>query len=268
MRPLLAAGIILELAAVSIPLSAGDKLTPEERVELVRGLMAEYATVKDFLPRSKKPLVFDAKGTWDKKKWEQAGKEFGPAARVGDQIQITKVELDGDRILLEINNGLRNGPKWYQRIQVGGGMGGGGRMTPIAGDSNAAAGTNVEVNFHKPLENLKAADVKKLLAPLLDFEKHSATEIYAQTLPPEVQQAIKEKRAREGMDREQVQLALGRPVHKTRETKDGIEYEDWIYGTPPGKITFVTFTDSKVIKIKETYAGLGAEAAVPLEVPR
>ena len=33
---------------------------------------------------------------------------------------------------------------------------------------------------------------------------------------------------------------------------------------PPGRITFVTFNGSKVIKVKESYAGLGAEAAAPL----
>src|SRR5690242_12062891 len=115
MRPLLAAGLIIGFIGWSCLLSAGDKLTPDERVELVRGLMAEYATVKGFLPRSKKPLPFDDKGTWDKKKWEEMGKQFGPAARVGDQVQITKVDLESDRILLEINNGLRSGPKWYQR---------------------------------------------------------------------------------------------------------------------------------------------------------
>jgi len=34
--------------------------------------------------------------------------------------------------------------------------------------------------------------------------------------------------------------------------------------TAPGRITFVTFNGNKVIKVKESYAGLGAEAAAPL----
>ena len=59
------------------------------------------------------------------------------------------------------------------------------------------------------------------------------------------------------MDRDQVLLAVGHPVHKSRETKDGMELEDWVYGTPPGKITFVTFNGNKVIKVKEAFAGLG-----------
>ena len=80
--------------------------------------------------------------------------------------------------------------------------------------------------------------------------------------------AIKEKRVLEGMDRDQVILALGRPVNKSRETKDGLEVEDWFYGKPPGRITFVTFSANKVIKVKEAYAGLGREAAGPEPTPR
>jgi hypothetical protein len=69
------------------------------------------------------------------------------------------------------------------------------------------------------------------------------------------------------MDREQVMLALGRPARKSREVKDGIETEDWVFGQPPGKITFVTFSGSKVVKVKEMYAGLGSQVESP-PVPR
>ena len=83
-----------------------------------------------------------------------------------------------------------------------------------------------------------------------------------------MKKAIGEKKAIEGMDREQVLLALGRPVHKTRETKGDIEYEDWIYGTPPGRVTFVTFVGPKVVKVKETYAGLGGTIAKTPKPPQ
>jgi hypothetical protein len=254
--------VVILLAA---PFANAEKLTFEERVKIVRGLTAEYATVKAFLPRSKKPLPYEASGAYDKKQWEEAGKEYGPAARVGDLVQITKVGLEDDKILLEINGGMKGGRKWYERIEVG--MGG--RTSPVStGQTTAPSGTNIAILFNRPLKPMEPADIKKMLAPIFDFEKRSATELYAETLPPEVQQAIKEKRAREGMDREQVTLALGRPENKVRETKDGMDLEDWVYGKPPGKITFVTFHNNKVIKVKETYAGLGAEAAQPLPIPR
>ena len=202
---------------------------------------------------------------WDKTQWGLIAKESGPAARTGDTVQVTKIAIESDRILLEINGGFKGGRKWYQGVQITGTMG---QQVPVGnGDSNAPGGTSIVILFHKPLEPIKSAEIKKMLAPVLDFEKHSATEIYAETLPPEVQAAIKEKRAREGMTHEQVVLALGKPVYKSRETKDGLELEDWVYGRAPGKITFVTFNGDKVIKVKEAYAGLGTEVSDP-PVPR
>lgn len=248
-------------------LSADDgKLTFEDRVELVRGLTAEYATAKAFLPRSKKPLPFPTDGSYDKKHWEQVGREFGPAARVGDLIQITKVKLEGDRIVLELNGGMKGGRKWYERIEVGVGS----RTTPIntGGQAMAPSGTTLALVFPGRLPALKSDNVKEMLAPILDFNRRSVTEQYVETLPPEIQDAIKEEKAIEGMNKEQVHLALGPPRRKVRETKDGIEYEDWIYGEPPGRITFVTFNGDQVVRVKEAYAGLGGDIAPPLKTPR
>jgi hypothetical protein len=66
------------------------------------------------------------------------------------------------------------------------------------------------------------------------------------------------------MTRDQVRMAMGMPRDKLRETKDGLDTEDWIYGLPPGKITFVTFANSKVIQVKDSFAGLGGATAPPL----
>ena len=259
MRIVASIGILSLLAPL---VGAADKLGFDDRVELTRGLMAEYATVKVLLPRSKKALDFESKGTYDKIAWAEIAKDSGPAARVGDLVQITKVEFENDRLVLQINGGFKGGRHWYQGVQISGGMGGGGAPVPVSNnDSNAPGGTSIAILFHKPLEPIKAAEIKKMLAPVLDFEKHTVTEVYAETLPPATQQAIKDKRVIEGMNREQVVMAMGRPEHKSRETdKDGLEVEDWVYGIPPGKITFVTFNGEKVIKVKEEYAGLGTIA--------
>lgn len=254
------------LAALAPLATADGKLTFEQRIELVRGLTAEYATAKAFLPRSKKPLPIDGKGTYDKKQWEAIGREYGPAARVGDLVQITKVKIDDDRIVFEINGGMKGGRKWYDRIQVGVGT----RTAPISTGSYSVApsGTTIALVFPEAVPPLNTAEVKEILAPVLDFNMRSATEQYVETLPPEIQEAIKDNKAVEGMDKEQVLLALGRPRHKVRETKDGVELEDWVYGEPPGRITFVTFQGDKVIRVKEAYAGLGGEVMPPLPTPR
>src|ERR1041385_2785505 len=100
------AGLVMLIMAAAPPvLRSSDKLTFDERVELTRGLTAEYATVKAFLPRSKKPLPYESSGTYDKQKWEEIGKEFGPAARSGDLIQITRITLADEKLLLGIHGG-------------------------------------------------------------------------------------------------------------------------------------------------------------------
>ena len=261
----------ITILGVLPPLSFAAKLlTEEDRIELTRGLTAEYATVKALLPRSKKPLEFESTGTYDKKAWTAVARESGPAARTGDLVQVTKIEIESDRLVLQINGGFKGGRKWYDGVQIGMGP----TMNPASvpvnqGDSNAPGGTSIVILFHKPLEPIKAAEIKKMLAPVLDFEKHSVTEIYSETLPPETQKAIKEKRVIEGMNHEQVLMAMGRPQHKSREPNgDGFEQEDWVYGIPPGKITFVTFNGDKVVKVKESYAGLGTSVQNPPPVIR
>lgn len=255
-------------AHVCIPLLlaaslSAEKLTFDQRVEIVRGLTAEFATAKQLLPRSKKPLEFKTTGEYDKEKWEEAAKTLGPAARVGEQVQITKVEIDGDKLVLELNGGLKSGRKWYDRVQVGMGR----STAPVSSGANrvATAGTTIALVFEKDIPPLDAAEYKKLLAPLLNFERQTATEQLVDTLPPEIKAAVLEKRAVEGMDRDQVVLAIGKPRTKVRESKEGLDTEDWIYGQPPGKVTFVTFANGKVVKVKDAYAGLGGSTVPALK---
>jgi hypothetical protein len=250
--------ILALLLAVLMP-AAGlkadtKKLTDDQRIEIIRGLSAEYGKIKVLLPKSKKPLEFSADGHWDQAKWQASAKELGPAGRVGDLIQVTKVEIEKDRILLELNGGMRSQKKWYDHIEVG--MGNSTR--PVTNSAtNAPDGTNIVILFDGSIGQITSGEIKKMLAPVLDFDKQSVTEDYVESLPEPIREAIKANKAIEGMDRDQVILAIGKPLRKNRENKDGTEFEDWIYGEPPGRITFVTFGGAKVVKVKETYAGMG-----------
>ena len=89
----------------------------------------------------------------------------------------------------------------------------GGSTAPVSTpNSNAPSGTSIVVLFHKPLSGTKVAEIKKALAPVLDFEKRSATEIYAENLAPEVKKAIQDKKVLEGMDREVSAMYIGTAV--------------------------------------------------------
>jgi hypothetical protein len=241
------------------------KLTDDDKVDILRGILSEYATAKVLLPRSKKPLPFQSDGVWNKEIWNQAEREFGPAARVGDLVQVTHLDIDNNKLIIEINNGMK-GPRgsWKNHVQIG--MGGP-VTTPISTqqNSNAPSGTSIVLLFGTAFPDVQAAEIKKILSPVLDFDKHSAADNYLENLPEPIQNAIKANKVIRGMDRDQVLLSLGKPRHKERnETPDGTETEDWIYGDPPGKITFVTFTGSKVTVVKEAYADIGGSTAPPL----
>jgi hypothetical protein len=242
-----------------------DKLSFDERMEIERGLNAEFATMKVILPRAKKPLVIHSDGQYDAKGWQKALDEQGPSARQGDQVQITRVEIESNRIMLEINGGTRSG-HWYDHVQVG--MGG--SSTPVSTNQNGQAnGSHVALVFPGAVPSLKAADIRQMLSPVFDFEKHSASQQYVESLPEPVKKAIKEQKAIEGMDHDQVLLAMGKPRSKTRETnQDGDAIEDWIYGDPPGKMTFVKFNEGKVVKVQESYANVGGMTSPQLPDPR
>jgi len=254
------------LASMLWPASAPAqlKLTEDGKVDILRGVLSEYATVKILLPRSKKPLPFQSDGVWNKELWQQSERELGAAARVGDLVQITHLNIENDRIVLEINNGLKGARgNWKDHVQVG--VGGQTRPISTQQNSNAPGGTSIVLLFGQPIPDIQADDIKKILAPVLDFALQNAADNYFDKLPEPIKIAIKANKVIVGMDRDQVLLSVGKPRHKERNiTSDGTEMEDWIYGDPPGKITFVTFAGSKVTRVKEAYADIGGSTAPPL----
>ena len=246
------------LFACALPVGASEpKLSDDDRVQILRGLDAEYAKAKVILPRTARALPVETDGKYDPARWAEMGKgQAGPCARVGDLVQITHIHFEDDRIVLEINGGQKK--NWKRHVQVGMGS----DTHAISNSTASPMGTNIALVFHKPLPPLQSDDIKKMLAPILDFQKDSPTENFIDTLPPEQQKAVKENRVIVGMSRDAVLLALGRPRLKSRETdEEGLETEDWVYGEAPGKITFVTFANSKVIRVKEAYADLGGTTA-------
>ena len=55
------------------------KQAEDQRLELLRGLTAEYATARTYIPRSKTPLLVEASdGYWNQKGWQQIGAVWLP----------------------------------------------------------------------------------------------------------------------------------------------------------------------------------------------
>src|SRR5271155_680682 len=201
--------VILVTAAAAL---RGDskKQAEDQRLELLRGLTAEYATARASLPRSRTPLIVEASdGYFNQKGWQAIGAEMGPAARSGDLIQITKVTIDKDAIVLEINNGIK-GQKghWYDHVDNGGITD---TVTPAPG------GTTLAVHFSGGIDGVTSNDVKKALGGVLNFNQRTVTGEFTDNLPPEMKQAIVDKKAIVGMTREELLLAMGPPGRKSRE---------------------------------------------------
>jgi hypothetical protein len=131
--------------------------------------MSEYATMKVPLARSKRPLEFFVDGTFNKQYWEDTARQLGPAAHVGEIVQITKVTFQGDRLLFDINYGLTSGRRWYDGVQVGanGPVATSSTTTQVDNPNGSATptlGTYIVVVFRTPMEGLTSKDVKAALS--------------------------------------------------------------------------------------------------------
>lgn len=230
-----------------------ERLRPESRIEIQRFVNGEFARVVRPLPSHKKGYRVRVGEPVDERALRQAVANTGSAGNPGDLVQITKIEFKGDEIVVDINGGSKKRRSWRDRIQLSiGGVPTATRQSDTT-PGYQAAGSTLVLEFGGPLPDMTPEELKEYLSDFLDFSTGpSAAEHWYETLPPEYQQAITEKRALVGMDREMVVAALGKPGKKVRErTPEGLETEDWIYGTPPGKTIFVKFAGDQVIEVKE-----------------
>jgi hypothetical protein len=250
--------------AVNSELGPPDAKAPpireQSRLLIIRYVSGEFAKVVTPLPGGKKGFHFKAGAPVDQDQLRRALMAGGAALNVGDSVQITKVEFHGSELMLDINGGPRGHTSWRDHVQIG--MGGG---LPVStststtpGDNGtpvvvAKAGATIYLDFGRSLPDMSPEQVKSYLGRVLDFSKQrSAAVQWADSLPPKVREAIAEKRADIGMDHDEVTAALGRPQRKVRERDaDGNDIEDWIYGTPPAKTTFVRFEGDKVVRVSE-----------------
>ena len=173
---------------------------------------------------------------------------WGPAAKPGDLARISDVVIKDDHIRFEINGGPVKKQKWYQRIEISGG-GGGGPIAPSDASANAR-GSFVDLYFDKYVPDLTGPELKQLLRPVFDFDSKSAVDAYLETVSPQVKEAIQNHHVLVGMNHEMVIYAKGRPPKKVRETANEVEYEEWIYGTPPQDVDFVRFVGDEVVRVE------------------
>ncbi len=226
-----------------------EKMLPQTKVLVMRDLMAEHAFARIVLPRGMKGLdLKHGKVTPDEAGVARLVADNGAAARPGDRVVISNVVVRDKDILFEINGGPKKKEKWYRHLQIG--MGQAASITPPPTNLESA-GTAIDLQFDNYVPELTGTQVRELLAPVLDFKALNQTEAYAKTLPPKVQEAIKNHRVLVGMDKDMVIIAKGRPPKKVRDKDDkGQDYEEWIYGDPPQEVDFVRFSGPFVSQLE------------------
>ncbi len=233
--------------------TAAPKMTPQTRMQVIRGLNAELVFARRAIPVGQKGLTLkDGKIKPSPEEIDRMIATFGPALKPGDRARITQVRFKGDdTIVFEINGGPIKKKKWYEHIQI---AGAGGGMTPSNPDAdpdrNNIRGTLVFLEFDHYVPEMNIEQIKTLLQPVLDFNAKSAAEAFMDTLPPKLKDAIKNHQVLVGMNREMVTYSLGRPPKKHREKDGEQEYEEWIYGEPPKDVEFVRFVGDEVVRLE------------------
>jgi hypothetical protein len=227
-----------------------EKMTPQTRMLVIRDLTAERVFARRMFPIGEKGLqIKNGVVTPGDMQVARLVSENGAAARPGDRVVISNVIVKDNAIVLEINGGPKKKEKWYQHIQVGAQ----GTMSTVGGapKSLEAKGSQVTLEFDKYVPELTGEQVRDMLSPVFDFKALNQAEAYEKTLPPKVQEAIKNHKVLVGMNRDMVIYAKGRPPKKIRDKDDqGQDYEEWIYGNPPEEVDFVRFQGAVVARLE------------------
>lgn len=229
------------------------KISKESREAIIHAFNAELVYIRTNFPMGKVGLrLRDGAVTPSGEELQHLMALWGPAAKPGDRARISDVIIKEDHIRFEINGGPIRKQKWYQRIQIEGTA----SSTPISpSDSSAnARGSFVDLYFDKYVPELTGPELKQLLRPVFDFDSKTPLEAYLDTVSPQIRDAIKNRHVLVGMNREMVIYAKGRAPKKVREHADGVqgdvEYEEWIYGTPPEDVDFVRFVGDEVVRVE------------------
>ena len=240
--------IVLVFSSWTLAGNPPPRISKETREEIVHAFNEELVYIRANFPMGKTGLKLkNGAVTPSGPDLQHLMALWGPAAKPGDRARISDVVIKEDHIRFEINGGPVKKQKWYKRIQVSGGS-----SVPISpSDASAnARGSFVDLYFDKYVPEMTGPELKQLLRPVFDFDAKSALDAYLETVSPQVKDAIKNHQVLVGMNHEMVIYAKGRPPKKVRERADEVEYEEWIFGTPPQDVDFVRFVADEVVRVE------------------
>lgn len=241
--------LLISSALAAAQASPPSPISKQNREQIVHAFAYDLVYIRTNFPMGKVGLKLrNGALTPNGQELQQLMALWGPAAKPGDLARITDIVFKNDHIRFEINGGPIRKKKWYQRIEV---QGAGGSTPVTPSDSNAnARGSFVDLYFDKYVPEMTGPELKQALRTVFDFDSKSPLDAYLETVPPKVKDAIQKHQVLVGMNRDMVIYAKGRPPKKIRERADEVEYEDWIYGTPPQDVDFVRFVGDEVVRVE------------------
>ena len=237
----------------SVPLGAGP-LDLQTRRELIRLFQSEQAFAVRPLPLGTRGLTLHANGPLNPsgKAYVDELEKYGISCKPGDRLIISKFEIKPDRIVFEFNGGPEKHHRILQHIEIGGGM----QTIPLAqDDGQVPVGSRLNLVFPKYVPEMNAAQLRGLIAPMLDFSLKTPVQAFADTLPPKLKTAVLDHEVLVGMNREMVIKAVGLPDRKVRELEGQMPFEEWIYGEPPHEVQFVRFNGNRVVRLEIAEVG-------------
>jgi hypothetical protein len=235
-------------ACLSVPAPA--QISHSARLDLIRTVLADQAAARIGLPFGTDGVEVSDTGGINQQKLQREIQKNGQSIEPGKIVTITDLTFDDRQITVVLDGGGKNKKSILDRIQVGVGTNTG--TVPVHDDpALKAKGSKVTLRFSgKVPPELTPAQLRELLDPVLDFNKQTLAKTGVDALPPEFQEAVKNKEAKIGMDRGTVLLALGRPDQKFRDPSN-VAYEQWMYALRGLRRIFVTFDNNIVVQVKQ-----------------
>jgi hypothetical protein len=235
-----------------------EKMTERGRRELIRNLEAEQGFAHRSLPLGAS-LTLRANGplSQNPSEYKKMLYEKGEAAGPGDRVVVTAMEIKENRIVIDVNGGPYLKHRFLRHVSI--------NDAPVTQNTeDHATGSRITLVFEGYLPELSAAEVKSLLAPVIDFGVKTTEQAYADTLPATIKESVAAHEVLVGMNHRMVLAALGAPENKIRDQptgdQNGGRCEEWIYGHVPQTVRFVRFVGDRVTVVE--IAALGK----PLEI--
>lgn len=230
------------------------KLTPRGHRELITAFTAEQGFARRSLPLDPKGLMLRANGAIRPEglDYEEMLQRKGISAKPGDRLVISDIKIEATRVVFEFNGGPDRKHKYLRHVEIGAA---GGSVPLTQDDGQDPVGSRLTLVFDKYVPEMTADQMRALIQPVIDFSVKTPIEAYTDTLPPKLKEAILGHHVLVGMDRKMVVYALGAPVKKIREEKDGQPFEEWIYGEAPEVTEFVRFQNNRVVQVETSPVG-------------